>query len=1427
MEKNKYLKIGILSLFFVFMFVGHAFAQVTLSLRYSNVDSKFHVYLTATQALAAVPNPKLTDGSSIITVIAPTSGNSANPLTVGTVTSVNPLGIWSIDVTHRNNGDLVSAIGGGPAPQNTDFFVFIPSGDFTSIPYTVGQEVELFNFDVTGYCTGTMDILASNGQTATTNGSSYNIGSYYSVKGYPGSIGTNHFSSTYNMVATCPSAATPDLVTTIGQPSPSLVAGQPSTVPVTVTNIGNAPTTGVITTTITLPIGTSAPAGPFVTNGNTCTTSGQTVTCTNPGPLSTTSPTNSTLINVPVTAAPSTVGTNPGPFAATPSTPGETTTGNNTAPPMTPTMPVVAAPAPDLVTVIGQPSPSLVAGQPSTVPVTVTNIGNAPTTGTITTTITLPTGTSAPAGPFVTNGNTCTTSGQTVTCTNPGPLSTTSPTNSTVINVPVTAAPSTVGTNPGPFAATPSTPGETVTANNPAAPMTPTAPVTAASTPDLVTTIGSALPAMIVGQTSNLPVTITNIGTAPTTGTVTTTITLPAGISTQPLFVTNGYTCSTSGQVVTCFSNTALSNVAPNNAALLQIPITPAASTVNTTPIFNANTSGGGEPAGNTTNNPAPPTTSGTVSPVPAPNVTIALGQPSPNFVAGSPSNVPVTISNIGTAPETGNINATITLPTGFSAPATFSPVVGTTCTTTGQVVSCTTAGPLSNTAGSNVKTFNIPVTPAASTVGTTPTTTASVSSPNEPAANQGDNTATPMTPTSPVSAAPAPDLVTVIGQPSPALVAGQPSTVPVTVTNIGTAPTTGTITTTITLPTGTSAPATFTSNGNTCTTSGQTVTCTNPGPLSTTAPTNSTVINVPVTAAPSTVGTNPGPFAATPSTPGETTTGNNTAPPMTPTNPVQAAPSPNVTIALSQPAPNFMVGQPSNVLVTISNIGSATETGSITTTIYLPTGFSTPATFSPAVGTTCTTAGQVVSCTTVGPLNYLTGSNTKLFNVPITPAASTAGTSPQTTASVSSPNEPASNQGNNTASMAPTTPVAAAPVADLVTTIGQPSPALVAGTPSTVPVTVTNIGTAPTTGLITTVITLPIGTSTLPTFTSNGNTCTTSGQTVTCTNPGPLSNLAPNNSTVINVPVTAAPSTVGTNPGPFAATPSTPGETNTSNNAAAPMTPSTPVAPAAVVNVALNVKVFLQGAYDAGTGMMRDDLRTKGFLPMSQPYSAMVRTSYHIGTEATTAAALSATGANAIVDWVLLELRTGTTAATRVATRAALVQRDGDVVDVDGVSPVTFNNRAAGAYYVVATHRNHLGAMSEVAVALSANPTTCDFTGAYDGFGANAQKAIGNLNALWAGNSNHTGITHRNTIFSGANNDPDAVKNNVLTTVGNSALDFSYVPMGYHIGDTNLDGDVKYQGPTNDVDNLIFFNVLSHPANTTFSPLFLVSEQH
>lgn len=471
MEKLRYILNfnKLLILFFMFL-GGKTFGQVTLSLRYLAVDNKYHVYLTPTSALAAVTNPKLTDGSSQITLMAST-GN----LTIGTVTSVSPSGSWDLSTTTRNNGDVVSG-----APLAKDFFVITPAGDFTAINYTSGTEVELFNFDVTGTCTGSLDILPAGSQTAA--GGTLNIGSYFSVKGYTGGIGTNHFASTYNMSAACPVAVTtsPDLVTSIGQPSTPLTVGQASNIPVTITNVGTAPATGPILTTINIPVGTTAPAS-FLSNGSSCTTSGQIVTCSTPGPISDVSPTNTALINVPVTPLPASAGTSPQ-FTATTTGPNEpvANTGNNPATPMTPLTPIAGVP--DLTTTIGQPSTPLTVGMPSNIPVTITNIGSAPATGPITTTFTLPTGTTAPAS-FLSNGSSCTTSGQTVTCSTPGPISNVSPNNTALINIPVTPLASTVGTNPQ-FNATTSAPNEPSNnaTNNPATPMTPIAVVVAGNT---------------------------------------------------------------------------------------------------------------------------------------------------------------------------------------------------------------------------------------------------------------------------------------------------------------------------------------------------------------------------------------------------------------------------------------------------------------------------------------------------------------------------------------------------------------------------------------------------------------------------------------------------------------------------------------------------------------------------------------------------------------------------------------------------------------------------------------------------------------------------------------------------------------------------------------------------------------------------------
>jgi hypothetical protein len=119
----------------------------------------------------------------------------------------------------------------------------------------------------------------------------------------------------------------------------------------------------------------------------------------------------------------------------------------------------------------------------------------------------------------------------------------------------------------------------------------------------------------------------------------------------------------------------------------------------------------------------------------------------------------------------------------------------------------------------------------------------------------------------------PKPDLTVAIGPPLPALQTGLISTLPITVTNRGAGPTTGPITTTIGLATGITAPATFTSNGNGCTTTDRTVICVHPGPL---AAGGANLIHLSLAPEPAALGSTPT-FTATTATATETVTDNNT----------------------------------------------------------------------------------------------------------------------------------------------------------------------------------------------------------------------------------------------------------------------------------------------------------------------------------------------------------------------------------------------------------------------------------------------------------------------------------------------------------------------------------------------------------------------
>ena len=84
----------------------------------------------------------------------------------------------------------------------------------------------------------------------------------------------------------------------------------------------------------------------------------------------------------------------------------------------------------------------------------------------------------------------------------------------------------------------------------------------------------------------------------------------------------------------------------------------------------------------------------------------------------------------------------------------------------------------------------------------------------------------------------------------------------------------------------------------------------------------------------------------------------------------------------------------------------------------------------------------------------------------------------------------------------------------------------------------------------------------------------------------------------------------------------------------------------------------------------------------------------------------LSATGPDAIVDWVVVELRDKNDNTSILHSRAALLQADGDVVDVDGFSPVSIS-APSDSYHIAVLHRNHLGVMSAAPIALTSTATS------------------------------------------------------------------------------------------------------------------------
>ena len=300
-------------------------------------------------------------------------------------------------------------------------------------------------------------------------------------------------------------------------------------------------------------------------------------------------------------------------------------------------------------------------------------------------------------------------------------------------------------------------------------------------------------------------------------------------------------------------------------------------------------------------------------------------------------------------------------------------------------------------------------------------------------------------------------------------------------------------------------------------------------------------------------------------------------------------------------------------------------------------------------------------------------------------------------------------------------------------------------------------------------------------------------------------------------------------------------GEThNTSTNrVSAPITTITGSLSGINKFLLVGARAFLQGAYSTSTGLMTDKLRTLPFgsptntgnFPSTDPYrvspyNAAFQHVNNIGIEGIINAGVvgvQPSPSDNIVDWVFLELRnTGSSPNSVLQTRSALIQKDGDIVDMDGVSPVTFNNLPDGNYVLAVRHRNHLGLRIDQAFPRSINETkstafttnVIDFRTATDAqlfgtsvaFNTATHPVLGTVNLLWGGNANGFSTTGNSTVRGNGGSNP--LLNDYLylfTTVlgGNFNNTISNV---YNNADLNMDGTVRANGGSNPAVNDFLF---------------------
>ena len=447
--------------------------------------------------------------------------------------------------------------------------------------------------------------------------------------------------------------------------------------------------------------------------------------------------------------------------------------------------------APNLTVVKTASAATLVRGGTGSFTLAVTNSGGVATDGTaVTVTDTLPTGLdpSAASG----TGWTCSISDQDVSCTRSDALAG----SASYDNITITVA---VASNAG--ASLTNT--ASVSGGGDGSAATGSVTVATAASIDLTVVKTASASTLVRGGTGSFTLAVTNTGGTATDGTlVTLTDTLPAGLT--PTGATGtGWTCSISGQDVSCTRSDALAGSAsyPNIAVAVNV-----ASDAGTPLTNTGSVSGGGDGSA--------ATGSVTVATAASIDLTVVKTASAATLVRGGTGSFTLAVTNSGGVATDGTaVTVTDTLPTGLDPSAASG--TGWTCSISGQNVSCTRSDALAGSASYDNITITVAV---ASNAGASLTNTASVSGGGDGSAATGAVTVATADPIN----------LTVTKTASAAtLVRGGTGSFTLAVTNSGGVATDGTaVTVTDTLPTGLD-PSAASGTGWTCSISDQDVSCT------------------------------------------------------------------------------------------------------------------------------------------------------------------------------------------------------------------------------------------------------------------------------------------------------------------------------------------------------------------------------------------------------------------------------------------------------------------------------------------------------------------------------------------------------------------------------------------------------------------------